>query len=71
MQFLNAVSDWFQVFENRAIFLAVLAIALAAGGVVEAFVGRGVPRWKKNVAILAMCLVLWIVLGSLVGLLNR
>ena len=71
MPFLNTVWDWVQTYEGRAICLVFLAIVLAAGGVVEVYVGRCVPRWKKNVAILSFGLIFWVVVGTLIVLFNR
>lgn len=71
MPFLNAVRDWLQTHESRALFVGFLAIALAAGGVVEVYVGRFVPRWKKNVAIISFALIFWMVVGAMIGLLSR
>ena len=49
---LDTLRNWLSTHEGRVIFLGVLAIALAAGGIVGVYVGRETNRMKKNVAIL-------------------
>lgn len=68
---LDALRDWLMTFEGRAICLGLLAIALAAGGVVEVYVGRLFSRSQKNVAILVLMLVLVVCGGGIVGLMWR